>query len=161
MKKVLAHNLKDLAATAALGFFFSHWIEYPDKVNGLESPLGRFLLKAGRAAKARPLLEKSTQTINTEEAARACFELSLFYKREQNWNSACRLWQKLAEEPAFPVQRLLALRELAMFYEHRKKEYSAAFLCAQTAAKSAPASSAWLQVDFARRSKRLASKLEQ
>ncbi|MCI0330864.1 MAG: ribonuclease H-like domain-containing protein [candidate division Zixibacteria bacterium] len=159
LKKVLAHNLKDLAATAALGLFFSHWAEKPEKAAGLESPLGRFLLKAGSVEKARPVLERKSKEIRTEEDARAAFELSLSYKKEQNWEAACRLWQKLAEESTFPVQRLLCLRELAMFYEHRKKEYPTAFACAQQAAKSSPISNSWLQADFARRRERLEGKL--
>ncbi|HXF48279.1 MAG TPA: ribonuclease H-like domain-containing protein [Verrucomicrobiae bacterium] len=159
LKKVLAHNLKDLAATAALGLFFSHWIEYPEKVNGLEAPLGRFLLKAGSVEKARPVLEKKAKEIRTEEDAKAAFELALCYKKEKNWEAACRLWQKLSEQPVFPIQSLFALRELAMFYEHRKREYPAAFACAQQAAKSYPISNSWLQADFARRRERLEGKL--
>ncbi len=159
LKRVLAHNLKDLAATAALGLYFSHWIENPEKVAGLEGPLGRFLLKAGNTAKARPLLEKKTKEIRTEEDAKAAFELALCYKKEQNWEGACRLWQKLTELSIFPSQRLFALRELAMFYEHRKSEYSAALAYAQKAAKSSPTSNSWLQADFERRTQRLAGKL--
>ena len=159
LKKVLSHNLKDLAATAALGLYFSHWIEYPEKVEGLEGPLGRFLLKAGSAEKARPVLEKKSKEIKTEEDARAAFELALFYKKERNWEAACRLWQKLSEQPAFSIQSLFALRELAMFYEHRKKEYPAAFACTQKAAKPSPISNSWLQADFERRAQRLEGKL--
>lgn len=161
LKKVLAHNLKDLAATAALGLCFSHWIETPEKAKGLEAPLGRFLLKAGSVAKARPMLEKTAQTILTEEQARACFELSLSYKRERNWSAACRLWQKLAEGADYPTERLFALRELAMFYEHRQKEYPAALACAQQASQSSTVANTWLQSDFARRMARLQEKLEQ
>lgn len=161
LKKVLAHNLKDLAATAALGLLFSHWVENPEKTAGLESSLGRFLLKAGSAEKARPVLERKSKDIRTEEDARAAFELSFCYKRERNWEAACRLWQKLAEEAAFPTQRLFALRELAMFYEHRQKEYPAALAWAEKASKLPPASHAWLQADFTRRRARLQNKLEQ
>ena len=161
LKRVLEHNLKDLAATAALGLYFSHWAEKPEDALGLESPLGRFLLKAGSVEKARPILEKTVREIKTEENARACFELSLSYKKEQNWEAACRLWQTLAEKTGFPTQQLLALRELAMFYEHGKKEYPAAFAHAQKAAKSFSGSNTWLQADFARRTRRLEGKLEQ
>lgn len=159
LKKILAHNLKDLVATAALGLYFSHWLENPEKADGLESPLGRFLLKAGSAEKARPVLEKKSKEIKTEEDAKAAFELALCYKKEQNWEAACRLWQKLAEESTFPTPRLFALRELAMFYEHRKKEYPAAFACTQKAAKPSPISNSWLRADFARRRERLEGKL--
>ncbi len=159
LKKVLRHNLKDLAATAALGLFFSHWVENPEKALGLESPLGRFLLKAGNVEKARPVLEKTTKEIRTEENARAAYELSLSYKKEQNWEAARRLWRKLTEQSTFPIQRLFALRELAMFYEHRKKEYPAALACAQKAAIPSPIPNTWLQTDFARRRERLEDKL--
>ena len=159
LKKVLAHNLKDLAATAALGLYFSHWAEKPEKALGLESPLGRFLLKAGSVEKARPILEKTVREIKTEENARAAFELSISYKKEKNWEAACRLWQQLAEQSAFPIQRLFSLRELAMFYEHRTKEYPSALACAQKAAKSSPASNSWLLADFTRRTQRLEGKL--
>ncbi|MGH8004723.1 MAG: ribonuclease H-like domain-containing protein, partial [Limisphaerales bacterium] len=159
LKKVLVHNLKDLAATAALGLFFSHWVENPEKALGLESPLGRFLLKAGSVAKACPVLEKTVREIKTEENARAAFELSLCYNKEKNWEAACRLWQKMAEQPAFPAQRLLSLRELAMFYEHRNKEFPAALACAQKATASSPTFNTWLQTDFARRTQRLEGKL--
>ena len=159
LKKVLSHNLKDLAATAALGLFFSHWIEYPEKVNGLEAPLGRFLLKAGSVEKARPVLEKKAKEIRTEEDAKAAFELALCYKKEQNWEGACRLWQKLSNQTNFSTQRLFAFRELSMFYEHRKKEYPAAMAYTQQAAKSYPISNSWLQADFERRAQRLEGKL--
>jgi len=159
LKKVLSHNLKDLVATAALGLFFSHWIEYPEKVNGLEAPLGRFLLKAGSVEKARPVLEKKAKEIRTEEDAKAAFELALCYKKEQNWEGACRLWQKLSNQTNFSTQRLFAFRELSMFYEHRKKEYPAAMAYTQQAAKSYPISNSWLQADFERRAQRLEGKL--
>jgi tetratricopeptide (TPR) repeat protein len=142
-----------------LGLYFSHWLENPEKVEGLESPLGRFLLKAGSAEKARPVLEKKAKEIKTEEDARAAFELALFYKKERNWEAACHLWQKLSEQLVFPIQSLFALRELAMFYEHRKKEYPAAFACTKQAAKSSPISNSWLQADFTRRRERLEAKL--
>ncbi len=159
LKKVLTHNLKDLAATAVLGLFFSHWIENPEKVEGLESPLGRFLLKAGNTEKARPVLEKTVREIKTEENARAAFELSLCYKKEKNWEAACRLWQKLSDQASFPIQRLFAFRELAMYYEHKKKDYPVAMACAQNASKVSPITNSWLQADFARRKGRLEGKL--
>ncbi|MCI0406582.1 MAG: hypothetical protein L0209_11055, partial [candidate division Zixibacteria bacterium] len=123
---------------------------------GLEGPLGRFLLKAGSVEKARPVLEKKSREITTEEDAKAAFELALCYKKEQDWEGACRLWQKLAEYSSFPTLRLLALRELAMFHEHRKKEYPAAMAYAQ---KASPISNSWLQADFARRRERLQGKI--
>ncbi|MCI0595478.1 MAG: hypothetical protein L0Z48_02930, partial [candidate division Zixibacteria bacterium] len=136
-----------------------HWIENPEKTEGLEGPLGRFLLKAGNTAKARPLLEKKAKEIKNEEDARAAFELSLSYKKERDWETACRLWKILAEGSTFPTPRLFALRELAMYYEHRKREYPAAFACTQQAAKSSYISNSWLKADFERRTQRLAGKL--
>jgi len=161
LKNILAHNLKDLAATAALGLYFSHWAENPEKANGLESPLGRFLLKAGSVEKARPVIERITEKIQTEEQARAAFELSLAYKREENLESAARLWEKLANQTNSPTARLLALRELAMHSEHRRKEYPVALAYAKKAVFNREISNQWLQGDFARRRERLEGKLEQ
>jgi uncharacterized protein YprB with RNaseH-like and TPR domain len=159
LKKVIRHNLKDLAATAALGLYFSHWADNPEKANGFESPLGRFLLKAGSMEKARTVLEKSAENIDSEEQVRAAFELSLAYKREQSWEAACRLWEKLANQANFPTARLMALRELAMFCEHRKKEYPAALEHTHKAVSKGDGSNPWLQEDFERRRERLQKKL--
>jgi hypothetical protein len=157
LRKVIDHNLKDLAATAALGLYFSYWAENPEKANGFESPLGRFLLKAGSVEKARPILEKTSEKTDSEERAKAAFELSLAYKREQNWEAACRLWEKLADQTNCQTARLLALRELAMFCEHRKKEYPAALKHTQKAVPGAD-SNRWLREDFQRRRERLEKK---
>lgn len=159
LKKVLAHNLKDLAATAALGLYFSHWADNPEEAYGFESPLGRFLLKAGSVEKARPFLEKTLEKVETEEQARAAFELSLAYKREENWEAACRLWEKLANQVKFSTARLLALRELAMFCEHRKREYPAALEHTHKAVSKPDISNQWLREDFERRKERLQKKL--
>lgn len=159
LKKVLAHNMKDLAATAALGLYFSHWAENPEQANGFESPMGRFLLKAGSVEKAQTILERAAKEIKTEEQARFAFELSLTYKRRENWEAAWRLWEKLANQANFATPRLLALRELAMFCEHRKKEYPAALNYTTKATFGSEISTRRLQADFERRRERLQSKL--
>lgn len=86
--------------------------------------------------------------------------LSLHYKRNQNWEQALSLWKEMSDIDAPSSDLLFSLRELAMYYEHRQKDFTTAFKYAEEGYVVSLGFSDTYENDFSHRKERLKKKLK-
>jgi lipopolysaccharide biosynthesis regulator YciM len=82
-------------------------------------------------------------------------KLASHFKRNRDWPRAIRLWQEMA-----PFNQLTSYRELAMYYEHKERDYKKAREVAEEGLAAASGTSRSLEKDFSHRLERLKRKLE-
>ncbi len=86
--------------------------------------------------------------------------LSLHFKRTQNWKQALMLWREMADIESPSRDLLFSLRELAMYYEHQRKDFAAAFKYAEEGYVVSMGFSNYYESDFSHRKERLKNKLK-
>ncbi len=125
LKQVFNHNVLDILSMVTLLEKISclgagRDIEHPAEALAL----GKLCLDSGRIDDGLLLLGRAAESNIADLAAEAALELSYFHKRQGNWTDAVCIWHNLTEydNMASPT----ALVELAMYYEHRIKDYDRA-----------------------------------
>lgn len=118
LELVFSHNLQDIHSLSLL----LHVIEtitkeYPEDISYDRYALGRMLLFYGRTEGIQ-LLENEFHA-GKREAGQF---LSLYWKREENWDNAIPLWEKMNKTGC----HLFSVEELAKYYEHKLKDYDKA-----------------------------------
>lgn len=121
--------------------------------------LSRIFQRAGAAEKSLAVCQRALEGgLPQAVETRALWHLASEHKRQRQYNRAVALWAELARrEPPFALQ---ALEELAIHYEHRRRDPAAALAYAQSALErldGAPHAQA-LVVRFSRRRERLRRK---
>jgi len=130
LQPVFYHNALDIVTLAALGTEMARILREDER--GLGSSLDLFslsrILERARvtdrsAAACRRAL---SQGLPGSVEAQALWQLALQHKRRQEHDQAAALWQELAqrEEPL----ALRALEQLAIHYEHRRRDTTAAMI---------------------------------
>jgi hypothetical protein len=122
---VFEHNLQDVCSLTGLLALLERTLatgRVPQNADG--TGLGRWLLGCQRQDARRTtgveLLRSSFQAGELQ----AGWSLSLFHKRNGDWDEAVRLWQEMAERRC----SILAAVELAKYFEHRRGDPAAALL---------------------------------
>ncbi|MDY6825989.1 MAG: ribonuclease H-like domain-containing protein [Bacillota bacterium] len=124
MRKVFHHNVLDILSMVTLLKRVSllatgEMVEHPAE----ELALGRLCINAGRIKEGLSYLRRASVNGTPPLAEEAAIELALFYKRRCQWEKAVSIWQMAIDNktanPTFHV-------ELAKYFEHRQRDYSAA-----------------------------------
>lgn len=178
---VFIHNELDVLTLSSIAVHFGHLLggrlgsAVPVPVDAEERfRTGVWLERHGRADEARRLYDLLAEDAALETVhGRTDWQLSLAakYKRMGHWARALPLWeQAAAEAEAARLPRLDAHLELAMYYEHRAKDYEAAlnhaskaltlFQRRRSAMRSSSAASSEEKARLERRVDRLRRKLE-
>ena len=128
---VLQHNAWDIASLAALTGKMLRATAAPDAAghDALDLfGLSRLFEKAGRTAEAQRLYEHAlAKELPLELEKLARHNLALLYKRERAHERAAAQWRELAaSQTDIEAGSLTAYEELAICYEHRLKDLSAA-----------------------------------
>ena len=123
LKQVFQHNVLDILSMVTLLEKISclgsgEKIEHPAEALAL----GRLFLAAGKTEKGVDLLSAAASEKGVL-AQKAALELAFYYKRQGAWLKATELWKELRSSPQ---SSLLALVELAKYYEHRLKNLNQA-----------------------------------
>ncbi|MFO7867148.1 MAG: ribonuclease H-like domain-containing protein [Candidatus Aminicenantes bacterium] len=87
--------------------------------------------------------------------------LSLHFKRSRNWDQALTLWKEMAVVESPSPDLLFSLRELAMYYEHRLKDFQTAFKFAEEGYVVSRGFSDHYENDFFHRKERLKKKMKE
>jgi len=137
LQGVFVHNELDVLTLSAIAIHFGQLLggglgsAVPDPVDAEERfRTGVWLERHGRADEARRLYDLLAEdTVLATVHGRRDWQLLLAdkYKRMGHWARALPLWEQAAAEAATArLPRLDAHLELAMYYEHRAKDYAAA-----------------------------------
>ncbi len=137
LQGVFVHNEQDVLTLSSIAIHFGQLLggglgsAVPDPVDAEERfRTGAWLERHGRADEARRLYDLLAEdTALSTVHGRGDWQLLLAdkYKRMGHWVRALSLWeQAAAEAETARLPRLDAHTELAMYYEHRAKDYEAA-----------------------------------
>lgn len=161
MEPVLYHNEEDILSLLGLviqgAMLFSgredEWAEDGVDFYGVACVFENI----GEVERSVRFFQKALErNLDRELELRAKKKLSYYFKRKKEWQKAVSLWEELSSS-----DQLFSYRELAMYYEHRKKQYEEAKRIAeQGLALSMEVMSASFREDFAYRLERLNRKIE-
>jgi uncharacterized protein YprB with RNaseH-like and TPR domain len=163
IEPILYHNQEDILSllgltVAAAKLFADDQAEEADAIDALDMVgVGKVLESVGSIEKSVALFERALKNgLPGELAVSVKTKLSYHYKSRNDPERAEALWKDLAEHGGKQVE---ALRELAMYYEHKKKNYEDAKRAAEEGLALATSLSDRLRGDFEHRLERLNDKL--
>ena len=117
--------------------------------------IGRLCESAGDLERSIELFEKALGgDLSGEVSVQVRTKLSRHFKKNRAWDKAVPLWQGAAGGDAFS-----SCRELAMYYEHREKNYEEAIRAAEEGLALAMGVSPQYEQDFRKRLERLKDKV--
>jgi uncharacterized protein YprB with RNaseH-like and TPR domain len=127
MADVFEHNRLDILSLAALAAHLAELLD-PDRDMSWRHPgdllaAARLFLIRDRPGEAVRLLVPLTQGSCLETAREAGRELSLHFKRRDQWPAAVAIWEEMVRRDGAD---LFALVELAKWCEHRRRDFAQA-----------------------------------
>jgi uncharacterized protein YprB with RNaseH-like and TPR domain len=114
---VVEHNRIDLLSLIALAGVLAQTYTEPGRTDADPLGLARAHRRAGDATAARRHLEECGPALTDE----ARLELAALHAREAQWHKAVALWEQLAARNSYA-----AMERLAIYHEHRLRDYDAA-----------------------------------
>ena len=121
---------------------------------------GKVLEKFGQTEKSSLYFQKAIDGhLSGDVFLAARRRLSAQLKKNQDWDKAVSLWKEMASAETPSNNLLFSLRELAMYYEHKQKEYVEAKKMSEEGFVLAQNFSAYYERDFSRRMERLRVKI--
>jgi len=115
----------------------------------------RLLERTGERERSARFMSRALEgRLSEEVAALARLKLAAHFKKSRDWERAIGLWQEMT-----PLTRLTCYRELAIYYEHKEKDYEKARWAAEEGMTAAAGSSRSLEMDFSRRLERIRQKI--
>ncbi len=121
----------------------------------------RLLEKMGNFEKsARFFQEAIDGKLSSDAALCAKRKLSYYFKKSQEWERAVSLWKEIASSEKVSMNHLYSLREIAMYLEHRLKEYEKAREVAEEGFLISRGLSVFYEKDFSHRLERLNHKIK-
>lgn len=160
MADVFSHNRLDILSLAALAARLAELIdplaEASRRHPGDLLAAARLFLARDCPGEAIRLLDPLTGCGCPETAREAGRELSLLYKRRNQWPEAVTIWEEMVRRE---TENLFALVELAKWCEHRRRDFRRALALTMRACACAGRLSPEELPDLARRRDRLERKL--
>jgi hypothetical protein len=163
IEPVLYHNQEDLLSLLGVvisgAALFSPDVPEKSEVEADAMDLfgaARLLERTGQSERSALFMRRALEgRLSGEIAVLAKMKLASHFKRNRDWIKAVSLWQEIA-----PLSPLTCCRELAIYYEHRERDYEKAKRAAAEGLTAASGMSRSLEKDFTRRLDRLQRKLE-
>lgn len=160
MEPVLYHNQEDILSLLGLviigSMLFSdeedEWIEDSLDLYGV----GKVFENIGDVDKSVLYFQRALEGTLTEDLTlRVKKKLSYYFKRNHEWDKAISLWKEMTS-----LDQLFSFRELAMYYEHRERQYEEAKRIAEEGLVVSQGISSFFQRDFTYRLERLTRKIK-
>ncbi len=122
---------------------------------------GKVLEKFGQTEKSSLYFQKAIEGhLSNEIFLSARRRLSMQFKKNQDWDKAVSLWKEMTSAEIPSNNLLFSLRELAMYYEHKQKEYLEAKKMSEEGFVLAQNFSSYYERDFSHRMERLRHKIK-
>jgi len=166
MEPVLYHNQEDILSLLGVVIVGSLIFSAGEgKEMGLADAMdlfgaARVMEKVGEIEKSVYFYEKSLAgSLSEEVSVMAKRKLSHYFKKKDDWSKALSFWREIASSTARSSAQLYSLRELAMYLEHKQKNYEEARKVAEEGFVLSMGLSSYYQKDFAHRLERLKQKM--
>jgi len=160
MADVFEHNRLDILSLAALAAHLTELIDPDAEKAGFHQgdrlAAARLFLARKCHFEAVRLLDPLSGCACPEMSREAARELSLLYKRQDQWPAAVAIWEEMVRRDG---EDLFALVELAKWCEHRRRDFEQALALTVSACSCAGRLSPQERADLARRRERLERKL--
>jgi len=122
---------------------------------------GKIMEKVGDQQKSVLFFQRALNGRLTDEVSlEARKKLSLYFKRNGEWEKAVPLWQEMASAQKTSIHQLFSCRELAMYFEHQLKKYEEAAKIAEEGLVSSFGLSSFYEMEFRHRLERLKQKIK-
>jgi len=163
IEPILYHNAEDILSLLGMVIMGASLLQ--DGEPGERDAMDMFgaakvLERGGETRKAADLYQAALDGALSEEVGlSARRRLASRFKRRQDWERAVELWRQMAESPDESRDVMYSLRELSMYYEHRRGDFAAAFKYAEEGYVVSLGFSESYQDDFTRRRERLKKKM--
>ncbi|MFO7980209.1 MAG: ribonuclease H-like domain-containing protein [Candidatus Aminicenantes bacterium] len=165
IEPILYHNAEDILSLLGVviigASIFTEGLEEltPDSMDFFGA--GKVMERLGQSEEAVRFFTKALEGELPQELGLSTRRrLSLQFKRNEKFENAVLLWEEMASinEPCYDL--LFSLRELAMFYEHRKKKYEKALRYAEEGFVLSRGYSSRYEEDFTHRRERIKQKMK-
>jgi len=165
IEPILYHNQEDILSLLGVvvvgALIFS---EEPEACTGDAMDYygaGKVMEKAGDAEKSVQFFQKALDGKLTDEVSTQTKKrLSYYFKKNQSWEEAVSLWREITSSERVTLSQLFSFRELAMYLEHKKKNYEEARKIAEEGLVLSLRVSPHYEKDFSHRLKRLKKKIK-
>jgi hypothetical protein len=164
IEPVLYHNQEDILSLLGLGIsagklFAAGESDVCEDVDASDLiGVGKVFESANEIGRSIELFKKALVKggLRDDLAVAVKTKLSYHFKKSSDWESAVSFWQEISESAENPVS---ALRELSMYFEHRKKDLAEAKRAAEEGLALAMRGPDSLRRDFEKRIDRLNVKI--
>jgi uncharacterized protein len=163
IEPILYHNQEDLLSLLGVvisgAAVFSE--EKEDELELVADAMDLFgaaklLERTGESERSARFMRRALEGRLSEEiAVLAKMKLASHFKKNRDWAKAVSLWQEMT-----PLNQPTCYRELAIYYEHRERDYEKARRAAEEGLTAATGTSRSLEKDFSHRLERLKHKIE-
>ena len=162
MEPVLYHNQEDILSLLGVVIVGSGFLaEVPEEeaefVVGAMDLFGvaKILEKTGELQKSALFIRRALEgSLSDDVALVAKKKLASHFKKAQDWEKAIELWREMTLQ-----DQLSSFRELAMYFEHRARDYEKAKAIAEEGLALAMQLSRTYESDFSHRIERLKAKI--
>ncbi len=122
---------------------------------------GKVMENVGEIEKSIYYFERALGgNLSDEVSLLAKKKLSYYFKRNKEWDRAIFIWKEIAALNEISINELFSFRELAMYYEHREKEYEEARKIAEEGLVLSMGISSSFEGDYRHRLERLKHKIK-
>jgi len=165
MESVLYHNQEDILSLLGMviaGSLICSEGEKKDIADAMDLyGAGKIMEKIGEVEKSVNFYERALGgDLSDEVSLLAKRKVSHYLKKNDKWKDAIAYWNEIASSPGVSSAQLYSLRELAMYFEHRKKNYKEAKKQAEEGFVLSRRISAYYERDFTHRLERLRRKIK-
>ena len=122
---------------------------------------GKVMENVGEIEKSVYYFERALGgNLSDEVSLLARKKLSYYFKRNKEWDRAIFIWKEIAALNEISINELFSFRELAMYYEHREKEYEEARKITEEGLVLSMGISSYFEGDYRHRLERLKHKIK-
>ena len=165
MESVLYHNQEDILSLLGVVIAGSLICSEGGKKESADAMdlygAGNIMEKIGEVEKSVNFYERALGgDLSDEVSLLAKRKVSHYLKKNDKWEDARSLWNEIASSPGVSSAQLYSLRELAMYFEHRQKNYKEAKKQAEEGYVLSRGVSGYYERDFTHRLERLRRKIK-
>jgi uncharacterized protein YprB with RNaseH-like and TPR domain len=165
IEPILYHNQEDILSLLGVVVIGAHiFSEDPELCMGDAMDFygaGKVMANAGDVEKSVQFFQKALGGNLTDEVSiETKKRLSAHFKKHQEWDKAVPVWEEMTSTKIVTPAQLFSFRELAMYFEHRLKNYEEAKRIAEEGFVLSAGVSTYYERDFSYRLERLRRKIK-